>query len=306
MSSTETDPCEACGTEQADSYPSDFDGIHQKCPRCGEFKLAGSAASVLRQGVGENRRARLSGWIREQNHSGSVPMITTNVLEGVLNRPLPPVSERALSLLKEAERELESLEDQFNINDPRFLAATYSASKGEVTYLLKMLKELGYAEATAMGGNCEILPAGYMKLDEMRGRSPDSTQGFIAMWFEDGLKSAYEDGFEMGVMRAGYDPIRMDRIEHINRIDDEIIRQINASKFLVADFTGHRGGVYFEAGYALGRELPVFWTCRKSDMHELHFDIRQFNCIDWESSEELADRLATRLEAVLGLGPRRQ
>ena len=36
--------------------------------------------------------------------------------------------------------------------------------------------------------------------------------------------------------------------EHINRIGDEIISQIRRSKFLIADFTGHRGGVYFEAG----------------------------------------------------------
>ena len=125
------------------------------------------------------------------------------------------------------------------------------------------------------------------------------------MWFDDDLDEIYQDGFEFAVFRAGYDPVRMDRVEHINRIDDEIIRQINASRFLVADFTGHRGGVYFEAGYALGREIPVFWTCRKSDIGDLHFDIRQFNCIDWESTDELAGRLATRLEAVLGPGPKK-
>jgi len=38
-------------------------------------------------------------------------------------------------------------------------------------------------------------------------------------------------------------------------------------------------------------------------MGELHFDIRQFNCIDWATPEELASRLCVRLEAVLGLGP---
>jgi nucleoside 2-deoxyribosyltransferase len=123
------------------------------------------------------------------------------------------------------------------------------------------------------------------------------------MWIHGDLDIIYADGFQAGILKAGYNPIRIDRLEHVNRIDDEIIRQLKASKFLVADFTGHRGGVYFEAGFALGHEMPVFWTCRKDDMDNLHFDIRQFNCIDWQTPEELAERLSIRLEAVLGPGP---
>lgn len=92
-------------------------------------------------------------------------------------------------------------------------------------------------------------------------------------------------------------------IEHTGKIDDEIISQIRKSRFLVADFTGHRGGVYFEAGFAMGLGLPVFWTCRRDQMKELHFDIRQYNCIDWNTLDELAERLQRRVEAVIGKGP---
>ena len=53
----------------------------------------------------------------------------------------------------------------------------------------------------------------------------------------------------------------------------------------------------------MGLGIPVFWTCRKGDMDKLHFDIRQFNCIDWKTTEELATRLNVRLEAMLGAGP---
>ncbi|MGB7512184.1 MAG: hypothetical protein WBP54_12970 [Pelodictyon phaeoclathratiforme] len=69
----------------------------------------------------------------------------------------------------------------------------------------------------------------------------------------------------MGIMEAGYEPLRMDQGEHVNRIDDEIISQINSSKFVVADFTGHQGDVYFEAGYTFGIGLPVFWTCQQEN-----------------------------------------
>lgn len=305
MSARELDPCEVCTKEQARSLPVNFDGIHQACPRCGEFKLSGSAGSVLRRGVGELKRAILSGWVRDQNNSGSVPMITTTVLENVLQRSPPPVAERAFALLKEAERDLAGLGASFNINEPRFLAATYSANLEDVVFLVKVLKEHGFVDSTTIQGDCEILPRGYMKLDELRTHKIASAQGFIAMWFDGGMAEAYEHGFQAGVLNAGYNPLRIDRLEHVNRIDDEIIRQINASKFVVADFTGHRGGVYFEAGYALGKDIPVFWTCRKADMSELHFDIRQFNCIDWDSPAELASRLSARIEAVLGSGPTR-
>ena len=104
-------------------------------------------------------------------------------------------------------------------------------------------------------------------------------------------------------MNAGYTPVRVDNIDHINRIDDQIIAQIKTADFVVADFTGHRGGVYFEAGFALGLDLPVIWTCRKDDMQNLHFDIRQYNTIDWETPEELATRLQHRIEASVGKGP---
>jgi len=297
------DPCVVCVTQQAETISGGFDGVHQKCPRCGEFKISGTAQSIISRDLGIETRAKISGWVREQNQSGSTPMLTSENLAKVIERPIPSFIERATKLLIEAESGLKNLGDRFNINDPRFLAATYSSSSDDVLFLLKLLNDQGLAEAVVMGGDCEILPSGYMQLDEMKSKVTTSSQGFIAMWFHEDLNETYTNGFQLGVFDAGYSPVRIDHTEHINRIDDEIIKQINASKFVVADFTGHRGGVYFEAGYAMGADIPVFWTCKKDDMSELHFDIRQFNCIDWETPEELASRLATRIEAVLGLGP---
>jgi len=52
--------------------------------------------------------------------------------------------------------------------------------------------------------------------------------------------------------------------------------------------------------------LPVFWTCRKDHLAQLHFDIRQYNCIDWMDEPDLAKRLQRRIEAVIGRGPVKQ
>lgn len=298
------DLCEVCGVETARTLLSDFDVVHQNCHlRCGEFKISGTAYSMMRKLDGK-KRAFLSGWVRNQNSLGVVPTIDSDNLESILSTPLPPVMDRARMLLVEAEKGLTRLGERFNVNEPRFLAATYSSDAYDVSYLLHVLEEQSFAESNSMGGYCVILPKGYAELDDLRGENLDSSIGFVAMSFGPELKDAYLNGFHAGIEGAGFEPLRIDQVEHINRIDDEIIRQINSSRFMVADFTGHRGGVYFEAGYALGLGLPVFWTCAKKDMDSLHFDIRQFNCIAWESPNELAERLAVRLEAVLGRGPK--
>jgi nucleoside 2-deoxyribosyltransferase len=102
-----------------------------------------------------------------------------------------------------------------------------------------------------------------------------SIQGFVAMWFTFSMEDVYEKGFSPAIRDSGYQPMRIDRKEHVNKIDDEIIAEIRRSRFLVADFTSEpnqpRGGVYFEAGFALGLNIPVIWTCREDLVGQLHF-----------------------------------
>lgn len=303
MTNDDLDPCEVCRVEKAETIPAKFDGVHQNCPRCGEFKISGSACAILHNPLGKQKRAILSGWVRQQNNLGTLPVMTSEILSAVLQRSLPPVAERAISLLQEASQGLSSLGATFNINESRFVSATTSCDQADVGFLVTALLDEGLIKSHGAGGVFVITPKGHMKIDEGRRRTANSEQGFVAMWFDENLADAYSEGFQLGILNAGYNPLRIDKHEHVNRIDDEIIRQINASRFVVADFTGHRGGVYFEAGYAMGINIPVFWTCHKSDMDKLHFDIRQFNCIDWETPNDLAVRLAARVEAVLGAGP---
>ena len=72
---------------------------------------------------------------------------------------------------------------------------------------------------------------------------------------------------------------------------------------MVADFTGQRHGVYFEAGMMQGIGRTVIWMCRKNEIREsLHFDVRQFNFIDYESAAEAKDRLYRRILALEGEG----
>ena len=93
--------------------------------------------------------------------------------------------------------------------------------------------------------------------------------------------------------------MRIDLEEHNEKICDRIISEIRRSGLVVADFTGQRGGVYFESGYAMGLGIPVIRTCRKDFMETLHFDTRQYNHVSWESPEELKGKLINRIRATL-------
>ena len=85
------DPCVICNEPQTKTILSSFDGIHQICPRCGEFKMSGRALTTVSQTLGSDKRAKLSGWVLEQYRSGSVPMINGSNINSILSRPLPSV-----------------------------------------------------------------------------------------------------------------------------------------------------------------------------------------------------------------------
>ena len=77
----------------------------------------------------------------------------------------------------------------------------------------------------------------------------------------------------------------------------------------MADFTpgtdGARGGVYFEAGFAFGLNIPVIYLCREKEIDKIHFDTRQYHHITWSDAEELRRDLKNRILALIGEGPGR-
>ncbi len=295
--------CMLCGTQaETNESPPDYAGIQQCCPKCGTFKLAHMANT--RQLSKENQ-VKISGWVRDQNELREIPELTQDRINLISASPLPGIVERADRLLSHAIRNQKKLGEHIYIDvHIEYEAITYSQDD-ELIYLARFLDEEGLIKLVDNKAQISITPHGYMRYEDLQTRPSTSAQGFVAMWFNESMRETYDRGLEVGIRQAGYDPLRVDSVEHVQKIDDEIIAQIRRSRFVVADFTGHRAGVYFEAGFALGLNLPVIWTCRHDHIGDLHFDIRQFNCIDWTETAELSDRLRKRIEAVIGSGPRK-
>ncbi|AWX59047.1 hypothetical protein AB432_030135 [Brevibacillus brevis] len=122
---------------------------------------------------------------------------------------------------------------------------------------------------------------------------------FIAMSFADELREAGRYICD-SIKAAGYEPILMHQKEHNEWIVPEIIYEIKRSLFVVADFTGQKNGVYYEAGFSKALDKVVIMTCRKDSFNDVNFDTSQINHIVWENENDLYEKLLTRIVKTIG------
>ena len=304
--------CPICNNTDATENEHDLT-YRINCHKCGMFSITREAKEDWQEHyfsrLADRQKANVSGWIREHQNI----LITSDELDFLTDIKTLSVQKRADKLLLELEKRTEEIGISIPIPGHApdvydFMGLTWSVSNSEVNYLLEayLTNEKDYLNKriTAPHG-FTVSPKGFTYLEELRQTQRDSFMGFCAMWFDDDLTPVWSDAIEPAIGLAGYDPKRIDRVEHNNRIDDEIIVMLRRSRFVVADFTGQRGGVYFESGFALGLNIPVIWTIREDQLEDVHFDNRQYNFIPW-NMDNLADfqtKLQNRIEATIGRGP---
>jgi hypothetical protein len=193
-------------------------------------------------------------------------------------------------------------------------------------FIIKQLIDDGYIDGNVgFPAKLMVLAKGWKRASEIeKGNITDSKQAFTAMWFDNNMLDIFNKYISKAVKDAGYDPFIIPMKEHNDDITDHIIAEIRRSKFVIADFTGQRGGVYFEAGFAYGLGLPVIWSCKEDwfktviskevnclDMngspikaiiqeHRLtHFDLEHYNFIIWKDGEDFYNKLYNRIRATI-------
>jgi len=191
-------------------------------------------------------------------------------------------------------------------------AISYSRSKSELERLKKALVDEGHIR-TNSSGTVILTTKGTEYVEKLMEKNIDSNRCFVAMQFNTEMNSVYSTYIKPAIegvaindkyetLSKSYKPIRIDFKDDFNDdIIDEIIGEIRRSKFIVADFTGNRGGVYFEAGFAYGLGLKIIYTCKKDyfDSTGVHFDVNHKNFILWENGEELYTKLRNRISATI-------
>ena len=280
-------------------------GYAVSCERCGEYHIS-MVAATDRGLVPNEKRHILSGIVRNRYEQGETVLITTENVKAILDSmsvPSDPLEAIDL-LLKHLWRKASKVSEPVPLKETDY-PILFAKDQDDFKYYLAKARELRYIEHRE-GGLCYRLDLeGWRRLIELRKYERKSDQAFVAMWFDDSLDEVWENGFYPALKQAGYNPIRIDWIEHNEKICDRIIAEIRKSGLLVADVTGHRENVYFEVGFAMGLGIPVLWTCRDDYIKNLPFDTRQYNHIVWSESADLTDRLINRIEATLPFRPRR-
>ncbi len=312
-----TDRCAIWDTD-ANKTVSTGDRIALSSSRAGgSYEISRSAVKELNN-VDLEAKARLTTWLVDQRRAGNEqPIISTAEISLAQTSRMLSVSERRDRLLLAVNHIAPRLGEGVNYQDSdserdELLAWTESVELDELGKLVE------FAESQHLLDDEHIISLtldGYTHLDRLLNSPKNSKQAFVAMWFNDEVTDAYLQGIEPAILEAGYLPMRIDKKEHNNKIDDEIIAEIKRSMFVIADFTCglfedgktknaiHRGGVYYEAGFAQGLGIPVIWTCREDQINLVHFDTRQFNHVTWSNPQELKQKLLNRIGAVIGDGP---
>jgi nucleoside 2-deoxyribosyltransferase len=191
---------------------------------------------------------------------------------------------------------------QFNINRSDY-SLIFADGKDDPAYffILKEIIRKGFIDGVAVANSPHIItPDGWDRIYYLETeKNPFSNQGFVAMWFDESMDNIWTNGFRKAIVDAGFEPSKIDIKEFNNLVNDEIIAEIRRSKFVVSDFTGQRGGVYFEAGFAMGLNKPVIFTCRSDQLHDCHFDTNHYNHIVWDNEDDLCKKLFNRIRATI-------
>ena len=292
-------------------------------PRAGgKFSLSGSLAVTIQNYVkSDGDRVVLSKWIFDKNIVGETPHLDTNSISRIIETTESDIDEKLKSLLNIhsalAERPSIGLwisgsvyDGVYDIRNLRF-AATESIDQNDYNWLQDAAISQGVLELSKNDGNTHtrLTPKGLSTL-ALKKQSGQEEQAFVAMWFNSEVDAAYENAIEPTINRLGYKTYRVDKDKsHSDQITNKILAEIKNSKFLIADFThgsdGARGGVYFEAGFAMGLGKPIIWLIRDDGTSKMHFDTNHYPHIHWKNEEHLAEELEAAILAHqhIGKGP---
>jgi len=276
----------------------EIDSYDVECPVCGKYRInRTSASSNLKD---KYKMHLLSGALRFHSELGKMIEIDTSNINDIITsvpRPNNPI-ESIDSVIRFILRKMKYAGDSVSINPITDYSICFAHNSEEFIYILDIMNELGYIENPYEDYSSRLTYKGWQYSISLKDKI-NSNQAFVAMWFDDSVSDLWTDGIEPALNDLGYTPVRIDKVEHNEKICDKIIAEIKRSGLLIADFTGQRPGVYFEAGYAMGLGIPVIWTCNKEDVDKLHFDTRQYNHIIWEKPSDLCNKLKNRINAII-------
>ena len=128
------------------------DFLNWHCPRCGSYRLTGSAEAIIKQKPIE-RFGTVSGWICQQNAVGITP--TVSDVDALRSLGKPPFRERAERYLLAAVAKAPNLNTSLVAAAQDLIGASYSEDDGDVSVIRQYFQDEGIHQFTgraAIGG----------------------------------------------------------------------------------------------------------------------------------------------------------
>jgi hypothetical protein len=296
--------CPICQSDQCTYFNDGKRNTHLSCPSCGDFMMTWDLGLEF-EATPKELRPYLSAATRQAHEEGKpLTLDTKNWREFA-------AAQRAISVSAKIERILRIIGQRAALPggicgiDPDRDHPLFSAtSRKELAVYLEHLQDEGLLDgpkASAKGlpisGNYAPTIKGWQRLEPVLSPGGEPDRCFVAMWFADELDSAYQLGFAKAIEECGFKPYRVKEDPTHKAIIDRILSEIRRAHFVVADFTGHRQSVYYEAGFARGIGREVIGCCREGETKGLAFDTRHLGHIVWADADDLRRKLTDSIQA---------
>jgi nucleoside 2-deoxyribosyltransferase len=255
--------------------------------------------------------------IKRSQLLGSVPSIDKELLlEASENPTLPKALEQADNLILWLGRHVFSISQVEVVELKNLIPIIGACNVEDVNLVMRYLAQeglinTGYNQipdmATAV--NLALLIPGWEKFEELN-KIKNRNLAFMAMKFNElSVAEAFFE-FKKLVSDMGYELLTLTEKQEAGIIHNRLRVQIQQSRFVISDLTYQNQGVYWEAGYAEGKEIPVIYTCEENHFNDIHFDMKPSLTIKWSKDpsskyyfpEALKELQATIIN-TLGLDP---
>ena len=340
--------CPICETEATQQYVH-IDEVLVECPKCGKF-LFKMNAFFLPHAVGKSlyndpyyfgntsdneyrkQLTILSSYIALHNEfeeESVFPTVDPDYIKMALTSPEVPhtLEEKIDCILKYVHQKTSFFGEYINVL-PKVI---YSNSYIELGNIIDELKKTEYLKTLEIddpkqrinGVYCSELYSisltmkgvNYLREKKIMQKKEKC---FVAMWFNPDTEKIWTEVIKPVCEETGYKPIRIDKEQFNDDITSHIIAEIKEAYFSIADLTGFRGGVYYEAGFARGLGREVILCCKDNYSIKVkydgsneekteegpHFDVNHLKTILWREDklDDFKQQLKDRILATIGKG----
>ncbi|WP_219837443.1 hypothetical protein [Paenibacillus sp. R14(2021)] len=265
------------------------------CSPSGSYGLADGSYEpfrLLSYSEKRNEFPIISAYIREQCDCEETVVISYEERDSILKSPLIPLTteEKGQRLLRYLHRHAGGPMEPVVINQfSQSYNLTYSMNLQELVYIAEKLKEDGFIER--IGSTFRLTEKGWLEAAvSSSGKTfkpcfvmlPGGSDETVQAWMETVFPRLIQLGYAPKLLEDG------DGEASLGKPIESVLQRLAKCKLIIADVTTPEAELWLHAGYALGSDIPVIWTCHTSATGSRPEGLRP---LVWEHGEDLADQL---------------